>query len=309
MITGATGMVGANLARRLVESGNRPVLLVRDPERLGRIESFRSQVDIVTADITDSDAVKATVGLTQPKIVYHLAGSFFNPPTLSAAEHMRINALGTLNLCEACKTVPGIRLVFAGSASVYAGGPCRTEDMALDPGSMFGVSKASGSMIVRTFGRLAEFETIELRLFGPYGPYENARRLIPDTILSALAGNDVCIGDGRQQRDFVYMDDVIDAFLLAATRTIPSGLTVNIASGQGRAIHDVAARVLTLMGDPVPLKTGSRSTRKDEIWEISGDITAARNHLGWVPKIDFDEGLRRTISWFAENRAMTTLLT
>jgi nucleoside-diphosphate-sugar epimerase len=309
-ITGATGMIGANLVRRLVALGCRPFVLARSQRHRERLAEIENELVWLQGDVTDANSIAVATTAAKPTIVFHLAGSFFNPPTLSAAEHMAVNSAGTLNVCEALKKFEGSRLVIAGSCSVYAGGERLREDAPMNPGSMFGVSKAAGAMIARSFGRLHGINTVELRLFGPFGPWENARRIIPGTILSALAGRDLTIGHGGQQRDFVYMDDVVDAFLLAATApNLPPDLVVNIGGGLGRSIRDVAARILELMGNPIKIIVGAKPVRADEIWTMSADITAAERHLGWRPKFDFDEGLRRTIAWFREHRALEGILT
>jgi nucleoside-diphosphate-sugar epimerase len=274
------------------------------------------RVEWVQGDIADADAVDRAVRIAQPGIVFHLASSYFNPPTLSPADHMAINALGILHLCEALARASAegaerqARVVAAGSCAVYAGGRALREDAPMRPGSIFGISKAAAGMIADVYARHHGIQTVELRLFTPYGPWESARRLIPETILSALAGREVRIGHGAQQRDFVYMDDVVDAIMLAAEVPVNGpGLALNVGSGAGRPIRDVVSRILDLMGNPVTCSTGTRAPRVDEIWEISADISAAAEHLGWRPKVSFDEGLRRTIEWFREHQAIAHLLT
>ena len=316
LVTGGTGMVGANLLRRLVALGNRPFVLTRDPSRCPRLDEIRDRIECVQGDIADAAAVERSVAAARPRVVFHLASSYFNPPTLTAADHLSINAMGLLHLCEALMKLPRsahaerIRLVAAGSCAIYAGGSGLREDAPVNPGSIFGVSKAAAGVIARFYTRGPGIEAVELRLFTPFGPWESARRLIPDTILSALDGRAVRIGHGAQQRDFVYMDDVVEALVLAAGALLAEPwLAVNIGSGVGRPIRDVAARVLDLMGNPVEVTTGARPSRPDEIWEISADVDAAAQRLGWRPKVAFDEGLRRTIDWFRANRALAQSLT
>jgi nucleoside-diphosphate-sugar epimerase len=316
LVTGGTGMVGANLLRRLVALGNRPFVFMRDPARMQRLEDIRACFECVPGDIADAAAVERAVETVKPRAVFHLASSYFNPPTLSAADHMNINAMGLLYLCEALTRAAQapqggkIRLVAAGSCAIYTGGSGLCEDAPVRPGSVFGVSKAAAGTIARFYASRHGIETVELRLFTPFGPWESARRLIPDTILSALDGRDVRIGHGAQQRDFVYVDDVVDALLRAATaRLAEPWLSVNIGGGVGRPIRDVATRILELMGDPVGLTTGTRPVRADEIWEISADISTASQRLGWRPKVAFDDGLRRTIDWFRDHRALAQSLT
>lgn len=301
-------MIGSNLVRRLASLGNRPFLLMRDPMRLVRFAEVRNLVTPILGDITDAAAVTRAVRESQPDVVFHLASSYFNPPTLTIDQHMATNVSGTLNLSEALKDQKGVRLVYAGTCAVYADDIGLTENLPLRPSSIFGVSKACASIIVGAAARQYGLHSVELRLFTPFGPWENVRRLIPDTIMTALADHEMEIGHGGQKRDFVYMDDVIDAFLLAAERPIPPASVYNIASGVGRPIRDVVTRILELMGNPVPLRIGVRPTRADEIWEISADVSAAARDLGWRPRVDFDDGLRKTIDWFRENRSLAPIL-
>lgn len=297
-MTGGGGMTGSNLVRRLVSEGGRPTLVMRPDGSRARLAGLEADMDIRYGDVTDADTIAAVIQSVQPTVIFHLAGSFFNPPTLSAAQHMNANAIGTINVCDSARSVEGVRVVTAGSCSVYGGGASQREDAPMDPGSMFGASKAASTMVVRNFGRVYGLKVVELRLFTPFGPWESARRLIPYSILSALNGEDVKIGHGGQMRDFVYMDDVVDAFLRAAKADVEPGDVINIGSGVGRSIRDVVMRVLALMGDPVQLLTGAFPTRPDEIWTLTADIAKADRVLGWRPQIDFDEGLRRTIAWF-----------
>lgn len=315
LVTGGTGMLGANLLRRLTALGGRPFVFVRDPARIERIAEIEPGIECLQGDISDAASVGEAVDVARPGIVFHLASSFFNPPTLPASAHMNIITMGLLHLCEALTRVPRpkeaapVRLVITGSCAVYAGGSALREDAKIDPGSMLGVAKAAAGMIAQLYARHQGIEAVELRLFTPYGPWEAARRLVPDVILSALDGRDVQIGHGGQQRDFIHVDDVIDALLLAAETPLREpALALNIGSGVGRPIREVAERILELMGNPVRLNIGTKAPRPDEIWEISADISAAARHLGWRPKVDFDEGLRRSIDWIRDNRALARTL-
>jgi nucleoside-diphosphate-sugar epimerase len=167
---------------------------------------------------------------------------------------------------------------------------------------MLGASKACASILLQTFAKMHGLNTVELRLFTPYGPWESPRRLIPSLILAALQQQDVPLSLGAQQRDFVYMDDVIDALYQAAVTPVPGGSVFNIGSGVGTTVRGVAELTLQLMGDPVRLKVGELPTRPDEIMEMSADIAAAKDQLGWQPRTSLKDGLIKTIDWLTENR-------
>jgi UDP-glucose 4-epimerase len=308
LVTGATGMIGANLMHHLVGLGNRPWAFARAGSDMMRLEPIRDDIAIVAGDLCDGASVAAAIRGIDPEVVFHLASSYFNPPTLSAAQHFDTNVMGTLHLLEALRDRKGVRVVFAGSAAIYRGGSRLSETDAMEPMSVFGASKAAGTILGRTYARLYGVEFIELRIFSSFGPWERARRLIPYVILRALAGEPVEIGDGAQQRDFVYVSDTLAALVEAAVRPLEAGLVINISSGVGSPIRAVAERILDAMGNPVPLHVKSRETRPDEIWEISGDATMAGRHLDWSARTGLDEGLRRSIAWFTENRELALRL-
>jgi nucleoside-diphosphate-sugar epimerase len=207
-----------------------------------------------------------------------------------------------MSLVEALKDRPEVRVVAAGSAATYGSGSRLREDAPLRPGTVLGASKAAASLILQMAARRDHLQTRELRLFMPYGPGEHPHRLIPHTILSALEGREIRMTEGRQQRDVVFLDDVVEAFCLAAAKPVPAGSVFNIGSGTGTPVRELVERILELMGNPVKPLMGALPTRPDEIMEMSADITAAKAHLGWEPRTTLEEGLRRTIAWWTEHR-------
>jgi len=309
LLTGGTGMIGANLMHRLIADGHQVSLLIRESSNRIRLYSLEGRIQFLVADVLDAVAVRYAVQQVDPEVVYHLASTPFNPPTISARTHMQVIVTGTLNLLEALVGRPGVRVIYTGSAAEYGSGSKVREDSSLLPGTILGAAKAAASILMQTYARLYQMETVVLRLFTPYGRWEHPRRLIPHTILSALDGRDVPISQGKQQRDYCYIDDVVNALILAGTRPVPSGAVFNICSGQGIPIRDVVELVLKLTGNSVKALVGALPTRPDEIWEMSGDITAAREVLGWEPRTSLEDGLRKTIAWFAENRELVHRLT
>jgi UDP-glucose 4-epimerase len=304
LITGGTGMVGAHLAHRLLGVGYRLFLLSRSGASRLRLRSVEAHLEVLPGDLTDASAVRAAVARAQPHLVFHLASTPFNPPTTPSEAHLQVNVLGTCYLLEALRPFPEVRVIWTGSGAVYGSGTQMREEWSVRPATMLGVAKASASLLVQTFARLYSMQTVELRVFTPYGPWERPGRLIPSAILSALRGQEIRMTSGEQERDFLYIDDLIEALWLAATKPVPAGSVYNICSGQGRRIRDVVELILKLMGNPAPLQLGVLPTRADEIWRYSGDNTAAREGLAWRPRTSLEEGLQRTIDWFTENKEL-----
>jgi len=301
LVTGAGGHLGANLVRRLVDLGVRPAVILRGERVPPRLAGLESAIDIHRADLADAASVNDVFARLRPASVLHLASSFFNPPTLTAAEHIRDNALATATLLDAARAFPCRRFVHMGTAAVYPARPGLDESVPLAPASVYGAAKAAAAHLALAHARVYGTPCVELRLFATFGPWEKASRLVPSVVLAALEGRPAKIGDERPMRDFVPVDDVVDAILTAATRDTPPGSVYNICTGSARSVGEVARAILARLGDPVPLEVGSFAPRPDEIWEISGIGAAAERDLGWTPKLGFERGLDRTIEWYRAN--------
>lgn len=308
LVTGAAGMIGANLVRRLLAEGNRVSVMVRPESGRARLQEIEDRLDQLPGDMTDEAAVRSIVRSAQPQIVFHLASTIWARTPATAARHLDVNVSGTLRLLEALREFPEARFVFTGSSAAYGPGSGLRETDPLRPNTIYGATKASASVLVQTYARVHGLRTVELRLFMPYGPWEYPSRLIPHAILSALAKRDVLMTKGDQQRDLVYMDDVVDALLLAATRPVTPGSVFNIGSGAGIPVRKIVEQVLELMGNPVRALLGMVPMRPDEMMESSAEITAAREQLGWQPRVPLMEGLRRSIDWFTAHASLADQL-
>jgi nucleoside-diphosphate-sugar epimerase len=302
LLTGGTGMIGANLAHRLVADNYKVNILTRPESQRHRLHAIREKLNFIEAELTDATAVKEVIERVSPATIYHLASTPFNPPTISPQEHLRVIVSGTLNVLEAARQIPDAVVVFAGSAAVYGSGSNLSENLPLRPATVLGACKASAALLMQTYARLYGTRTVELRHFTPYGPWEQSQRLVPHAILAALDGKDLPMSLGRQQRDFVFIDDVVEALVLAGTTRQEPGSVFNIASGVGTPIKDVVSLILNLCGSPARALIGALPTRPDEIMEMSGNIDLARAKLGWWPTTSLEDGLRKTIAWLKAQR-------
>ena len=218
------------------------------------------RIRLLRVDLCDPDAAKAAIAEAKPHVVVHLASTPFNPPP-TVALHLQVNVLGLANLVHAVADRSGVRVIHAGSAAQYGDGDILDEATAQRPTTWLGISKTCAAAVLHGAGRMYGLETIELRLFTPFGPWERAGRLIPHTILSALRGEPVALGDGRSERDFVYVDDVVDALTRVMVRPVPSGSVMNIGSGiYGGQVHDSVGALGNVIGE-VAAADGPASSR------------------------------------------------
>ncbi len=297
LFTGGGGMIGANLVRHVLGERARVFVTARTPACPPNLSEVAGSLTCFQADLRDPEAIRRAVDAAQPEIVVHLAATAFNPPP-AASDHVDVNVRGTANLLQALEGQKGLRFIQAGSAAQYGDGDGLKEDLPECPANWLGMTKSAAAQLVHGAGRLYGWQTVELRLFTPFGPWEGRHRLIPHVILSGLAGETVNIRNPRPERDFVYIGDVVRAFHNAMTRDIPSGATINIGSGRGRSVGEVAGEILALMGRPGDLSVEPSEPRPDEIWRCSADVSKAREMLDWRPEVPFSEALRRTIDWF-----------
>lgn len=310
-VTGASGFLGAHVVRRLIAEGMEVAILVRDPDRVLRLQALQTGMPVVVVgDLLDQERLQAAITGWQPQVVYHLAAAGVNPAASTPAEVVQSNVLGTLNLLEACRGLAVSRFVYAGSCAEYGSGHDLSEDRRPAPTNVYGASKAAAGLLVQTYGRMYGLPTVWLRPFMIYGPLERRGRLVTHTILTALSGEDIRMTGGEQERDFVYIDDVVDGFIRAADDAYPAavGETINLSSGEGVPIREVVALILEIMGHPVKAVLGALPYREGEMWQQSGDNTRARRLLDWSPRVSLREGLERTIAWCRQNRELAERL-
>lgn len=296
LITGGAGFLGAALANRLARAGHVVRVLddltTGDPNRLARSILF-TRGDVV-------DVPKLWTQLQDVDCVYHLAARVSVPESiLYPREYNAVNVGGTVAVMEAIRDAGVKRVVFASSGAIYGTQMHQPvhEDLSPNPDSPYAVSKLSAEHYVRTIGQLWHIETVCLRIFNAYGPGQplppSHAPAIPQFIRQALSkGTIVTFGDGAQTRDFVYLDDVIDALEAAATARNVDREVINIASGTETSIDaliDLIGRVTN--NSIVPL----RNTSGGGVKRLWANIGKARALLNYAPKIALEDGLRLTI--------------
>lgn len=293
-------MIGSALCRRLVRDGNAVVALARPHGDRRRLADIAGSLSIVEQSLSDSERMRDLLTNVRPEIVFHLAGSIFNPPVLAAADHLNVNVGGTLCLLEALKDFPNTKLIYTGSAAEYPPGNNLTEDLKPGPVNIYGAMKACASLLIDSYARIFGHRTARAVLFTVYGPREAEHRLVPSTIRSVLENRSVRIRNGAVQRDMLYVDDAVEGLCRMAVADLAPGTVINLCSGAGLPVRRIAGEILKLMEASVAIEERAGDTRPDEIMVISGDNRRARELLDWQPQWSLQDGLRQTIGWFRE---------
>jgi len=299
IITGAAGFIGANLVRRLLERGDEPHILLPPAYPDWRIRNLKSQVSIHPVDLLDREGLEKTVQAVAPELIFHLAvyGAYSFQEDIDRI--LQTNIIGTANLVQACLKTDFSALVNTGSSSEYGfKDHPPLEDEYIEPNSYYSVSKAAATHFCRFTAHKTGRKIPTLRLYNIYGPYEEPARLIPALLVKGFDKKLPPLVNPAISRDLVYIDDVTDAYLLAAESQLnDTGAIYNISTGIQSTLKDIVAQVRKIIAIPEEPQWGSMKDRRwdTEIW--IGDSSKIRSELGWQPKISLEEGLKKTIEW------------
>jgi len=300
LITGGTGFVGANLARRLLAEGCEVHLLVRPRFQDWRIRSVKDDLRFWTAAIEDGRAVGEAMAAVKPDAVFHLAAHGAYPHQTDRCAMFETNVLGTRNIVNGALAAGVGSLVVAGSSSEYGrrSKPHRESDEPR-PESDYARTKTVATAWCSWKARESSASITTLRLYSVYGPWEEPTRLVPRLIVEGRQGRRPPLANPATSRDFVYVDDAVEAILLASKMS-PSvaGAVYNAGTGRQTTLADAVRAADELFGieaEPVWASMPDRSW-DTPVWVA--DNRLIRENLGWEPKVGFNEGLRKTLDWY-----------
>jgi UDP-glucose 4-epimerase len=307
LITGIAGFIGSTLARGVLAQGNQ----VRGIDNLstGRRENIaeiRDRIDLREADLLDLNSVQeACRGVDY---VFHEAAIPSVPRSvLDPLESNRANVDATANLLVAARDAKVKRVVYAASSSAYGDTPTlpKREDMFPSPISPYAVAKLTGEYYMTSFWRCYGLETVSLRYFNIFGPRQDPTSpysgVLAKFITQMLSGKQpVIFGDGKQSRDFTFVENVVNANLLAcqAPASEVAGRVFNVATGTRIDLTETFRVLKKLTGYNGDVKY--EAERAGDVKHSLADMSLAKKHLGYEPTVSFEEGLRRTVEWYRE---------
>ena len=304
LVTGAAGFIGSHLVEYLVRTGEDVSALDNFSTGHRRnIEPWLSRINFIEGDLCSLDDCKRAV----EGVTYVLHQAAIPSVSRSIADPMashQANVTGTLNLLLAARDAGVKRVVYAGSSSAYGDqtGDRKQEMMCPAPLSPYAVSKLSCEYYLAAFSRCYGLETITLRYFNVFGPRQDPNSpysaVIPLFITAFLRGESPCIhGDGTQTRDFTFVENNVRANILAATASVPAqGEVYNIACGESHSILDPVEKLKKIL--QIDVAPRFADARVGDVKHSKADISRAVKELGYVPSVSFEEGLRRTVTWY-----------
>jgi len=312
LVTGGAGFIGSHLVDRLVKDGHQVVVV--DNESTGLRENVTAAATYVKGDVCQFEDLEGAFagGLDA---VCHIAGqvSLIRSYT-DASVDLRTNVLGTLNVLQQCVKHRVQRLLFAGSMQAYGNTTVvpTPEDTPCEPASYYGITKYAGERYVRTTALRPDlgftFNVTCFRMYNVYGPRQSVNNpyqgVLGIFLGNVLRGEPITIyGDGVQSRDFVYIDDVVEAWVGALSNPASYGGVFNLGSGRQTSINHLAHLVVEAVAGRRDYPIVHEAMRPGELRSVEADTSRARKVLGWEPRVSFERGLAETAEWAARSYA------
>lgn len=302
LVTGGAGFIGSHLVEGLLKRGY--AVRVLDDFSTGRRENLATvldRVELLEGSVTNLATTRRA--MRNVDTAFHEAAL----PSVSRSvknplESNEVNVTGTLNVLLAARDAGVKRVVYASSSSAYGNQPSlpNVETMTPEPISLYAIGKLTGEMYARAFKRLYGLSTVSLRYFNIFGPRQDPATpyagVIAKFISSAIHGKPYPVnGDGEQSRDFTYVENAVEANLRAAEGRLDGAPVINIACGRRTSLNQIIRILNKLTGQNLPADYGSERT--GDVRHSHGDVSLAGTLIGYEPKVDFREGLKRTLEW------------
>ncbi len=303
LVTGGAGFIGSNVVDELVRRGHHVAVL--DDLSTGKEENLagvRAKIDLHIGSITDLAEVQSACHGADH--VIHLAARTSVPRSVeNPLDTNHVNIDGTLNVLVAARDAKVRRFVFAASSSAYGETPTlpKIETMQPEPISPYGVTKYVGELYAQVFGRVYGLENASLRYFNVFGPRQDPTSqysgVLSRFMLAVIEGKPpVIYGDGEQSRDFTYVENIVDETLRACEASGASGKVFNGGTGARITLNEVLKVLEKITGKKIQAKYDP--ARSGDILHSQADISLARKALGYEPRVDFEDGLKRTLKWY-----------
>jgi UDP-glucose 4-epimerase len=310
LVTGGAGFVGSALVRRLISSGARVTVL--DDLFTGSRDALPTTAEFIEGSVTDEPLVRDLV--KRHTVVFHLAARNIIASTANPRDDFSTNVGGTLNVLLAARDFNVERVVYTSSASVY-GNPRSipiNEDDHLDPLTPYAVSKLAGEHYCIAFYESYGLSVSVVRYSNVYGPYQRPENpycgVVSKFLISAYAEKPLSIhGDGGQTRDYTFVDDAVDATLLAATHPRAEGEVFNVGTGIETSVNNLAELIGRASGHPLVTQHIDRRDI-DNIRRRVVNIEKIRHMLRWSPQVTMERGLEKTVKWFEETGLLAGLV-
>jgi UDP-glucose 4-epimerase len=318
LVTGGAGFIGSNLAHRLVALGSQVIIADSMMKDYGgnrfNLRGIENRVEVEIKDVRDEAAMRRLV--YGQEFVFNLAGQVSHIDSMQDPyTDLELNVRAQVSLLEACrKSNPEARIVYTSTRQIYGKPDCLPvdESHAVRPSDVNGINKLCGELYHMLYDRVYDLRVVSLRLTNTYGPRQLVKHsrqgFIGWFIRQIVEGSQIQLyGDGSQMRDFNYVDDVVEALLLAATNEQASGQVFNLGGDEPVTLKSLVEMMIEINGGgSYRLVPFPPDKKRIDIGNFYGDYSKIKKALGWQPRVPLAEGLRKTIEYYRENLAWYT---
>ena len=298
LITGAAGHIGSHVAHACVQAGAHVIAAVRPSSDTHRLHAIKDQVELLLLDLASVDAEAVYKQARSVDIVLHIGAAGVNPQNTDLDYLKAVNENGTRAMLELAHRWQVERFVHTGSCFEYPAQSYVREDTKLAPRTDYAMTKARSSALTQLFAAQHHLPFVILRPFTVYGEGEAPHRVVSNTIRACLENQPFDLTGGEQTRDFIHVEDVARAFVLAASQPDIEGGIFNVCTGDECSIRALVELILELTNSQAEPRFGALPYRDNEFFQISGDPTRARERLGFEAQISLPDGLSRLIAWY-----------
>ncbi len=302
LVTGAAGFIPSHLTRRLVKEGAEIYIITKYNSIFDniRLADVWDKIHVIEADIRNVDSLKQIKEIA-PQIIFHMAAyNHVGDSFMHVSEALDCNGKGTANVIEAYQDFE--KFIYMSTSEVYGYQEKVpfTETMKPFPTSPYAVGKYAGELYCQMKYHVKKLPIVITRCFNTFGPYQSERAVIGEIIMNCLTGKPIRATEGKQTRDFNYVENIVDGLIAAATNAKAVGQIMNIGSGEEISIKELIMKIHKWTESKSKLEIGALPYRPTEIWRMCADNTKAKQMLNWKPRISFEEGLKKTIRWYKQ---------
>jgi nucleoside-diphosphate-sugar epimerase len=296
LITGATGFIGANLVRKLIDLGAKVNVLIRPSSSIWRLNDCLQQINILRGDLNSFKDLAYAVEASNPDVIFHLATARGNGDHTSF-NYIQTSIMGAAHLIECMRQSACKRLIVTGGSTEYAPSVSAiAETHALMPVTLHGAVKASASLLYHQASYAEGLEISQLRLFHVYGPWESGHRFLPQAIKLVRLGKPVPLVTGLSRRDWIHVDDVVRAMIIAALPESVTGI-FNIGSGKEHTNNEVLDTLESIFNRHIDRVLDNIPKRPTDSEHRYADNSKALAQLGWAPRYGLLQGIQNTLDW------------
>ena len=304
VITGASGFVGANLAQNLSKTKHQIHVLTRKKSKLWRLEDIKTKLNIHKVTLDNSKALKKKLLEIEPKFVFHCATYGVLPSQTNFSKLIKTNLIGTYNLLQALEECNKLsKLVNLDSSFVYGKkNNSIKENQIAEPITPYGIVKLSQTNIVRYYSVKRKIPSITMRLFTPFGRFDQPGRLITDIMKSLITKKPLTLFSPYSKRDFIHINDVINALVLASNSPFKNGEIFNVGSGKYYSVKEFVTLASKVSKTKINVNWKNKQREFDKLGGNGyANIRKISENLGWRPKITIQEGLLESYKWYKKN--------